>query len=108
VTCRGKDTCSKRLTVEKYTCGGYSEEEPCTRRHLADAQAIDTGASVNSAGGTQGFREEGYLRKYRTYPVRGVEWRASETPNSSHVSLKKTVHGRRLAPLGDCKIWRMC
>ncbi len=39
----------------KYTCGGYSEEEPCTRRHLADAQATDTGASLNSAGGTQGF-----------------------------------------------------
>jgi len=53
VACRGKDTRSERLPVEKHMWGSLRGG-----RHLANTQAIDTGANIRSAGGTQGSPEE--------------------------------------------------
>ncbi|KAG1943540.1 X-ray radiation resistance-associated protein [Pimephales promelas] len=52
-------------------------------RHLEDAQAIDTGADVRSAGGTQGFRgsspEENIAR------IQSVDWNAEQAKTIERV-----------------------
>ncbi|KAG1960228.1 PR domain-containing protein [Pimephales promelas] len=70
-----EDTCSERLTVDN-THETVTMGEPYAWRHLASIQSHSSGARIVGAGGLKTSMEE--LRKYRTYPVRGVEWRASE------------------------------